>query len=282
MATLPFGKTIIVSSIYLPPSQDKLLFLEELSSVLQDTILDGNEIILLGDFNINWMNSSPVRDKFLNLTNINNMTQLTQLFTYVSPSTGNESLLDLCFASNTLSVTSAKTLVTDMADHYAISVSFAIKKTRHSKILIECRNFKKGLDTLPAEAHQNFDLIHKIRLTPCPNNQAQILEDWMLEKIQRHAPLKKLRIRPEHKKWLSVELKFLITKKSKLFRIATKASRDMRSEALIRYKKCRNFVQSKVKTAKRKYYSNNISSDKQSFYKEINTLLDKKTSTPQI
>ena len=37
-----------------------------------------------------------------------------------------------------------------------------------------------------------------------------------------------------------------------------------------------NFVQSKVKTAKRNYHSNNIFSDKQSFYKEINTLLDKK------
>ena len=108
-----------------------------------------------------------------------------------------------------------------------------------SKILIECRNFKKGLDTLPTEAHQNFELIDKIRLTSCPNNQAQILEYWMFEKVQKHAPLRKLRIRPEHKKWLTVELKSLIAKKSRLFRIATQSTRDLRSEAWIRYKECR-------------------------------------------
>ena len=48
------GKDLRVLVLYRPPSSSNTEFIEEFSSMLEETVLDGHPILITGDFNIHW------------------------------------------------------------------------------------------------------------------------------------------------------------------------------------------------------------------------------------
>ena len=215
----PAGRTpLIVASIYLPPSNDKPLFLEQLSNILQDPKIVGCDIVICGDININWNSKSSHK---LSLNSIAQQFQLNQLisgFTYVDPRTAHESLLDLCFSSVSLPVISAKTLTTDISDHYAITFSFQLHIKKNPRILRCCRSFLSGLSTLPKDAVYNTELVKNISSEADPSKQAELLENWVYNLTEKHAPMETIRVRLNSNKWIDKGLKAKIAQKTGSFK----------------------------------------------------------------
>lgn len=59
------GKNIVIGVIYRPPKSDVREFLKDFNSIMNKTNIENKECYLLGDFNINLLNSAEVH----NLTN---------------------------------------------------------------------------------------------------------------------------------------------------------------------------------------------------------------------
>lgn len=88
------NKCIIIGSIYRPPSSPAETFDRLISTI--SSISCKNEIILLGDFNKNWLDKSS--DKVKKLLSSLNLTQLIKEPTQITPTT--QSLLDWILVSH--------------------------------------------------------------------------------------------------------------------------------------------------------------------------------------
>ncbi len=267
-------KPIVVGSIYLPPTNNKTAFMEQLEAALHSPTLYECDVAILGDFNINWLSHSSPKAKFISLAERLHLRQLISGFTYTSPVTAHESLLDLCFTSKNLATTSSKVLTTNISDHYAITTSLRLKTKRQAKALIHFRNYKTGLVSLATESHYNPSLIRKIDMTDCPDTQASLLEDWVLGLVDEHAPTKTVRLRPDSKAWLTPDLKRLVASKNRLLRNIIQ-SRTFDVATWTTYKRFRNKVQTLLRTAKHSFYASSLTNNSSSFFHQVNHLLGK-------
>ena len=108
---------------------------------------------------------------------------------------------------------------------------------------------------------------------------ADELETTITALINKHAPIKRIRVRPTRKPWITKELN-IISRKNRLFKQSTKNEDPSKWEI---YKQFRNYVKCKIKIAKETYYRNKIqnaeSNDK---WKVINELANKTIRTNDI
>ena len=56
--SLPSENSIVLASVYVPPSSNKLNFIQEMADVLLDPSLDTSDVIVMGDLNINCTGTS--------------------------------------------------------------------------------------------------------------------------------------------------------------------------------------------------------------------------------
>ena len=271
--SIPKRRPIILGSIYLPPSNNKSDFIDQLNTTLENPCFTTSDIILSGDFNINFNTNSTHRLKLENLTSSLNLRQTIDGFTYICPNSGHESLLDLIFVSKTLQISQSRVLHTDLSDHYAIACSINIKPPKKPKTIIQFRNYSSGMTTLIDDAYYNSSLISTISNSKDPNLQTDTLENWIDHLITKHFPLRSMRLRQESPPWISTDLKKLIVNKNKLFRKATSAPAHSRTEAWNTYKIFRNKVQSEIKKTKKDFYSDQFSKNTKTFFSETNRLL---------
>ena len=229
----------------------------------------------MGDLNINWTGTSSHKDKLTELFKEFDMTQKIQGFTYTAPSTAHESLLDLCFVHNRLVTTAAKVLATDISDHYATTISLQLKMPRAPRILISCRNNTKGLEALKNESYLNKTVVDAVTNERCPDKQVVILENWVSSLVDKYAPLKTIRIRPNSSQWIYPQLKRDIAHKNRLFKKATTASVDSSESLWNEYKAVRNKVQSAIKNAKVTFHRQFLTKDSSTFFKQAKHLLGK-------
>ena len=272
----PRRRQIIIGSIYFPPGNNTLNFIEQLNTTLENPCFTSCDVILTGDFNINFNLDSAHKTRLQHLASSFNLTQVIKGFTYIAPSSGRESLLDLFFISKSLLPSDPTVLLTDLSDHYAIACSIIINPPRKPKQIVQFRNFKAGMTSLQTDAHYNAQLVTNISNSNHPDEQAELLEDWVTELVEKHFPLRSMRIRPESPKWLTADLKKLIAQKNRLFRKATSAPKDFCTEAWLTYKTFRNTIQTKIKCAKKDFYSSQFSKNTKTFFAEANKLLNNK------
>ena len=266
--------TLIIATIYLAPSVCKHKFFSELSEVLEQPILNHAKIVITGDLNINWNVSSKPKTDMLDIAALSNLKQTVIGCSFISPVSGKESLLDLCFVSNNLKVAYSKTLTTDLSDHYAVMVSLELGNKKPPRKIIKCRNFQRLIHLLPHKV--NTDLLKKLSTTGEVNQQVQLIEDWINSLVEKFAPLKKLRIRPDSPKWLTPELKRLVAFKNRFYKRVSSLSNEQSFEKQWdQYKKFRNHAHSEIRRAKRDYYAQRLSKDAKTFYNELNPLLGK-------
>lgn len=271
-AKLKIGKlkTIIVGSLYAPNSCDSEV-IDYLSSILSDKSFDCSNLVLMGDFNVNWNTNSHTKSNLTSISESNNLSQAISGCTYVSSQRGRESLLDLAFVSNTLKIHASSVLVSQLSDHYAITTSISAKVPRQPRKIVSSRNFNSALSTLE-NIPCNASLIEEIiKNNKQPDTQAQLLDDWVQSVVDTNIPVKNYRVRSDTPNWLSSELKRLVSLKNRFFRRITHSLTT--PNQWLHYKKFRNFVQSKIKAHKKEYYYQKLSRDQRSFFSEANKLL---------
>lgn len=121
--TLSPQMQIIVIGLYRPPTSINV-FYDELHSVLKQYNFK-KEVILLGDFNINW-NVKSIRRQLKTLTESFDLVQLIKKPTRIT--NFSESCIDLVYKSERIQRTYS--LVTGLSDHNMILFSRKLSKTR--------------------------------------------------------------------------------------------------------------------------------------------------------
>lgn len=117
--------SFILIGLYRPPSSNSL-FYEQLRSILKSCD-SKKELILMGDFNINWENK-PSRKKLKEITDCFNLTQIVQGPTRITNSS--ETQIDLIFTNRPERITKSHNLLTGLSDHNTILLTRKLCKKR--------------------------------------------------------------------------------------------------------------------------------------------------------
>ena len=239
---------MLISSIYRPPSANEKYF---------DTILDSIErahdenciILVAGDLNIDCGKPNT------QLSLIENLFGLTQLVTEHTRVTNNSSsLIDLILTTNPEYHLKTNVFKLTLSDHYLVYTVLhnrAVKSDTQAHRLIRFRNYSKFVlsDFMSDVRYEllSFDV----------NNFTHIDEAWISWKncfdiiSNRHAPIKKSRLKKRSSRWINGEILKLIYKRDYLHKqaILLKSNRLMNE-----YRQLRNDIHKKIGKLKKDYY----------------------------
>lgn len=236
-------KLFIIGVLYRPPSKHINNFIEDLDNMLSFVTPTFDEVILLGDFNINFFNVDNVAT---NCCNSYNLTQIINEATRISSNT----LLDPIFVSdNDMLLNSGVLAVDNISDHNLVFCTIKHKKTKFKQKFVTYRNFKNfnlnqfqlDLDNLPW---------HELISANDVNKKIFIFNNFIINLFNEHAPLKTVRVSKPKAPWLTENIK-LIMKERDLALNKFKINRT--PENWEQYKQLRNFALSSVRNEKKAY-----------------------------
>uniref|UniRef100_A0A3B3CCL8 Reverse transcriptase domain-containing protein n=1 Tax=Oryzias melastigma TaxID=30732 RepID=A0A3B3CCL8_ORYME len=118
--------SFVVIVIYRPPSA-KDIFFTHLTEILKKC--NNKETILLGDFNINWLDKSNSK-KLRQITTKFQMMQMMKTATRITKSS--ESMIDLIFTNKEERITKSYNLITGLSDHNLTLIIRKLSKTRYN------------------------------------------------------------------------------------------------------------------------------------------------------
>ena len=129
-------------------------------------------------------------------------------------------------------------------------------------------------------AHQTWEDVYFF--ADNPNSMWDIWKGLFLEILDKHAPLKRTKVKSKRSPWLTSSIKAMIHMRDKLKRKAmiTKIETDWEN-----YKKMRNDTTLQIRQAKQEYFSNKIKNESQnpkSAWKTINSLLGKQNKITNV
>ena len=240
--------TMCAGVFYRPPSSTHDIFDTLCSSLFCIPPAYFSNFVLLGDFNVNLLNSNhPLYDKIDMLCNSFSFTQVVDSPTHISHG-AHPSLIDLVFVSDTSCFSHCHTIPQlANSDHYGITIYMSGKgKANHSKsVRRKVWQYK----------HADFDKANDLLMDIQPNDvldYSDIERSWhnwkqvFLGIMEECIPCSTL---PNRKNlpWLTKHIIQLIRKRNNLFKRAQRSGdpRDYQS-----YKEIRNKVVSELRTSK--------------------------------
>ena len=220
--------------IYRRPTRENLAsFYEELTDSLSKRSEFYENLIILGDFNIDVKVAVRELDKleeFCDLFNLTNLMKNETCFTRDHKST-----IDLILTNKPKSFQNTCITETGLSDfHKLISTFFKTQITRLKPKIVFYRNYKHFEDSRFLEDLNSTDFSLN---TDDPNENYNFITDKFLNVVNRHAPLKKKTLRGNQAPFLTKELRKEIYTRSKL---KNKYNRNPTEENKAIYKKQRN------------------------------------------
>ena len=152
--------------------------------------------------------------------------------------------------------------------------SFARAPVSPERQFCECASLARA-PVLPVSPERQFCNNARAPVRQFRNSAREIWKDLFLQILDKHAPLQSKKIKSKRSPWITSHIKHLIITRDNLKRKAIMTKLDTDWEM---YKKARNETNTKLKQAKRDYFSTKISANKQNpkaAWKTINTLLGK-------
>ena len=132
--------------LYRPPNA-KDVFFNNLSGVLKKC--DGKEVVLMGDFNLNWLDKTR-RKKLKDITTKFQLTQMIEKPTRITKSS--KTILDLIFTNRVDRIIKTYNLITGLSDHNLTLASRQLSKMRYKYQL-----GKKHVSLIPKKDIEHFE-----------------------------------------------------------------------------------------------------------------------------
>lgn len=267
------GKSVLVCSVYRSPTGGCFgNFVEQFSVMLENAVLEGKEIIVLGDLNVNLLVDSPANR---HMTSVCRELKLTQMISVPTRITENSrTLIDHVYVTNPQGFSESGCIDVGISDHLMV---FTIKKGDQScgHKIRKARSFKRcEVDAMLAD----------LKAAPWKCDATDINHRWshwkevFLNVVDRHAPIVSCRIRRDTPPWLSSDCRKLMKKRNRIHRLAMRTgSSDMWDS----YRCLKNRVTGAVRGAKRTYFESLMSSTSGPtgrMWRQINRLLGKVNS----
>lgn len=244
------GKSFLVGSLYRNPSE-RVEWVERFEKFLDIVLHDNKEIILLGDFNKDLLNSNMHRE-WLILTESLGLSQLITEPTRVTNSSS--TLIDHVYSTQEENLAQVHVSRIGISDHFAIlcnrKLNANFKKNEHKSITY--RSFKK---------FEEADFLNDLLAKPWNEiDENQDIDDkldtWYTlfnETVNKHAPLKTHRIKKDiQPDWLTSDILDNMKERDKL-------KCQGRFEE---YKLLRNQISSMIDESKKATYKNKIEQGK--------------------
>jgi hypothetical protein len=212
-----YHDSIILGVLYKPPKLSVTDWIENFQILIQEIIQDSsNSFLLGGDFNIDLLSENNAHKKlFLDLLLSFNLNQSINQPTRCTTNT--ETLLDLFISNNTNSICQSGILPhPPIADHETIYIILKIMKPKNCPITKIIRNTKHFIakdylhDISQIEFHQIYEHCQ-------PESMLITLNSLLRTVIDKHLPLKVIKVTKPPAPWMTDDLKRMIIKKHKLY-----------------------------------------------------------------
>lgn len=270
----------VVAVIYRPPSGNLKSFFSFLDFFLSFISENKYDVILGGDFNINFLVDNPTKIEFENLLNsfavqnvISNPTRVTLQ---------SESLIDLFITNTHMPVLNAGVINTDISDHRATFMCIPKSKFPNRKVTTKLfRDIStKKLNTFKEEvnSHDWSDVLNE---TAAERAYALFLTAF-LRIYNKCFPYKHAEKRKNIRKpWITPELLKKIRKKDKLYKKFEK-TRD--PDIFKAFKVFRNKLTTEIRRARDQYFCDKFSSMNKSdeLWRKLNALLGRSSGSSPI
>ena len=262
------SKPLLVGYVY-KNSAERIDWYERFNDMMDSVSNDYSEIIILGDFNINLLEK---HDMWKDLFESCDLKQLVDTPTRVTLQT--KTLIDHIYVNNPQNVIECSVPVYGLSDHFPICLTWSKRGTKIPRCVHKSVSFRnyKNLSTVKFISDLSCANFSAVYQTTNPDIALAVWYDIFLSVFDKHVPSKTKRVKHDARPpWLNEEIKEAIRVRDKLLK------RTGTDEA---FKKQRNKVTAMKRTAKKKYFSELISSksDPKSIWNAIHSLSGKKTA----
>ena len=278
----PFNRSIFIVNWYRPPNSNVANF-QSLETVIEKLDATNRDCIVLGDMNCDVMKiDKPLCTKRLfEIMERFNFKQVISSPTRVTNDTA--TLIDLIWTNEPDRLGRADVIETALSDHYLV---YCTVGKRHSSKENEHR-YKLGrkMNKINTEKlREDISAVswEEVEKTDDVVEAYDIFENAMLRVIDKHAPVRKTRIKKKESPWISNNVLILIRQRNEQKK---KAKQSGASQDWERYKHLRNKVTSCIRHDKKNYVSQTINkSNCQSadIWKSLKCLMPQKCNSVKI
>ena len=257
---------IVVGVIYKSPSQPYKIY-DNITEIIANFTTKYSNVILLGDFNLNYMLPNSPEIKFFT-ENFLDPFGLKQIVTKPTRITDkSRSLIDLILINNPTMVKNCDVVdFAGLSDHCLVFVTYAVKRPKFKEKKVVRRDFRNFNATefncdVEKIAWDNLQTIqNKDDLEPLTrlNNQILFFEDNFVGAIDKHAPTREVIIKkPVHPSWLTDELLGLMDKRD-LYKSQFNSTNDV--SFFEKFRELKNSINHSIRRAKIADINANINS----------------------
>ena len=282
------NSSVVIAVVYRHPGSgagDINRFNDSMQKMLDTVNKKKSPFYIMGDFNIDIdllkiSNNETIR-QYAN-TLLGSMCKcLIDLPTRVTPIS--KTLLDHIYSNDTKSRINSGILVTDISDHFPVfAITSKMKPLCNKLAHYYVRDMNKfDLEILLEQLNYRLDIVHNASIESEHEQFSQFISTFF-EVIDAHVPLRKATRKEKRlklKPWITRSILKSISIKNKLFRLAHKE--NDRSN-LFKYKTYRNALNRTIKEAKRNYYQDFLTQNRNNakkIWEAINDLANRKNKT---
>ena len=265
---IPKEQPVLVGFIYRHPSSN-ISWYDQFDKMIDKVNKSNQNILLLGDFNINHVTNNNKR--------WNSITEVIGLKQYITEPTRFEnqkgSILDHIYCNNTNLITESEVGNYSISDHQPIFCSLSLKLPKNIKkghTFRMYRNFKNFSSSSFLDDLREIDF-SEVMNCDNPDEAAELFLQLLLVVIDKHAPVKKRRVKQTViPGWLTENIKEEMKIRDEIKKKHGKCDA---------YKKCRNKVTELIRKSKKAYFdklASDINSNICNIWNAINTFTNKK------
>ena len=282
----PKSKSYFVVSWYRPPS-DPVGSFSKLEKVLSYLDKEGKEIILLGDTNCDLTITAPDHPSGNNSKHICSLYELFSLKQLIEEPTRvtltSSSIIDHIATTSARNIVESGVHQVSMSDHYMVfcvrKFQGAVEKDHKVITTRSMKNFDK--DAFLADV-ADICWEHGLDETDDVNVLVTQWSTLFSLIIDKHAPIKTLRVSERYCPWVNDDLKKLIRSRDKLKKAAVKSKSLLLMSS---YRHIRNKINKQNSELKRQYFSERLAQAKGNMkesWKTINQVLNKRSKSTNI
>ena len=257
--TKPRSKPFLVSTWYRPPSSPSNLY-HEFEKLIDKIDAEDLELYLLGDLNSDFLPANVNNFNAQALANIFDIYGLNQLITEptrITPTS--RTLIDLCITNCPDKIVDSGVIHVGISDH---SLVYMTRKTHYERPGVH--------RVIETRLYNNFDkegFLQDLALKPwgtidLHTNPDEMWLTWrtmFMESVDKFAPLKRKRSKHKKSPWITDDLLRQIHKRNYHKKLAVNTNDTAYWQ---QYKNVRNQTNNDIKTAKKRYFIDNLELNK--------------------
>lgn len=272
------SKNIIICVIYRPPSASLVTFFEDIEELLSDLYARFDNIVCMGDFNIDMLRDSSPSTNLENVFLAFEMQQLVGEPTHFTRTS--MALLDLVFTN--LESVSTSVVDANIADHCVTCVRLELQAPESTPISFRYRSLGR-IDLLQFQTDLENLPLNNIADIVSIDEKIDFLNSCILGLFEKHAPLKNFRkiTNYTYAPWITENIKFLQKLRNKALQKFKKTKNPSDYDY---YKQLRNYTTGAIRTEKRVFLRTKLHNcntrEKWKELRRLNVTGNKKTKIP--